>query len=91
MSLRSSSVIANGWALSPNRAGLIVKLDDVIRQNPGLNPQRYQPVLESSYMEYPDNSDHKVALPQKTDVLVLFVRKDLVQGRLAVACSKEIQ
>ena len=33
-------------------------------------------MLESPYVEYPDNSGYKVALPQETDALVLCVRND---------------
>ncbi len=65
------------WLGAFTEPGWIVKLDNVIKDNPDLNPQWYHPVLESSYMEYPDGSGKKVALPQETDVLVLFVRKDL--------------
>ncbi|MBW0000025.1 MAG: extracellular solute-binding protein [Verrucomicrobia bacterium] len=68
------------WLGAFTEPGWIVKLDDTIKQNPDLNPEWYHPVLVSSYMEYPDNSGHKVALPQETDVLVLFVRKDLFQN-----------
>lgn len=68
------------WLGAFTEPGWIVKLDDIIKQNPDLNPEWYHPVLVSSYMEYPDNSGHKVALPQETDVLVLFVRKDLFQN-----------
>ncbi|HEY0790649.1 MAG TPA: extracellular solute-binding protein [Chthoniobacterales bacterium] len=65
------------WLGAFTEPGWIVKLDSVIKDNPDLNPEWYHPVLVSSYMEYPDNSGHKVGLPQETDVLVLFVRKDL--------------
>ncbi|MBV9491469.1 MAG: hypothetical protein JO069_17365 [Verrucomicrobia bacterium] len=71
--------------------GWIVKLDGVIKQNPELKPQWHPPALETPYVEYPDNSGYKVALPQETDALVLFVRNDLFQGRSAIAYSKEIQ
>ena len=68
------------WLGALAEHGWIVKLDDIVRQNPGLNPPWYDPVIERAYMEYPDNSGHKVALPQEIDVLVLFVRKDLFQN-----------
>jgi multiple sugar transport system substrate-binding protein len=65
------------WLGAFTEPGWIVKLDDVIKQNPELDIKWYNPVLESSYQEYPDNSGHKVGLPEETDVQVLFVRKDL--------------
>jgi multiple sugar transport system substrate-binding protein len=68
------------WLGALTEPGWIVKLDDIIRRNPALNPPWYDPVIESAYMEYPDNSGHKVALPQETDVLVLFIRKDLFRN-----------
>ncbi|MBV9709670.1 MAG: extracellular solute-binding protein, partial [Ktedonobacteraceae bacterium] len=49
------------WLGAFTEPGWIVKLDDIIKQNPELNPEWYHPVLVSSYMEYPDNSGHKVA------------------------------
>ncbi|MBV9491265.1 MAG: extracellular solute-binding protein [Verrucomicrobia bacterium] len=65
------------WLGALAEAHWIVKLDDLVRQNPELAPRWYDPGLERAYTEYPDNSGHKVALPEEVDVLVLYVRKDL--------------
>lgn len=68
------------WLGALTERGWIVRLDDLIRRNPDLTPPWYDPVIESAYMEYPEDSGHKVALPQEIDVLVLFVRRDLFQN-----------
>ena len=67
------------WLGAFTEPGWIVKLDDVVKQNPELNIEWYNPVLRTSYQEYPDNSGHKVGFPEETDVLVVFARKDLFQ------------
>jgi multiple sugar transport system substrate-binding protein len=68
------------WLGAFTEPGWIVKLDPIIKSDPVLSKlQWYNPVLETSYMEYPDNSGQHVALPQETDVEALFVRKDLFQ------------
>jgi multiple sugar transport system substrate-binding protein len=67
------------WLGAFTEPGWIMKLDDVVKQNPELNIQWYNPVLRTSYQEYPDNSGHKVGFPEETDVLVIFARKDLFQ------------
>ncbi|MBV9392471.1 MAG: extracellular solute-binding protein [Verrucomicrobia bacterium] len=67
------------WLGAFTEPGWIVKLDDIVKQNPELNSEWYNPVLRTSYQEYPDNSGHKVGFPEETDVLVIFARKDLFQ------------
>src|SRR4030088_169907 len=70
------------WLGAFTEPGWIVKLDPIIKSDPALSKLKwYDPVLETSYMEYPDNSGQHVALPQETDVQALFVRKDLFQDQ----------
>jgi multiple sugar transport system substrate-binding protein len=43
------------WLGAFTEPGWIVKLDDVIKKNPELDIKWFDPVLESSYQEYPNN------------------------------------
>lgn len=64
--------------------GSIVRLNSVIQSTPQLrkaNNSWASPVVRWSYMTYPYQSQNLYGLPQEGDVLVLYVRKDLVDNR----------
>lgn len=55
----------------------IVKISDLIKDNPELDIEWYDPVVVNSYMVYPDGSDQLWGLPEEGDVILLYVRQDL--------------
>ncbi len=56
----------------------IVKLNDIIAQNKGLQVEWYSPTVRETYMTYPDGSDQVWGLPQEADTIALFLRKDML-------------
>ncbi|MCC6801863.1 MAG: extracellular solute-binding protein [Anaerolineae bacterium] len=66
------------WLGAFAEAGWIVKLSDLFDQYPQFDLEVYDPVVRSTYQTYPDGSDEIWGLPQEADVIVLFVRKDLL-------------
>lgn len=66
------------WLGAFAEPGWIVNMNDIIAENPELDIAWYNPIVVSTYMTYPDGSDRLWGLPQEGDVMVLFVRKDLL-------------
>ena len=68
------------WLGAFAEPGWIVQLNDIINNNPELkNVEWYDPVVKSGYMAYPDGTNDLWGLPQEGDVIVLYVRKDMLQ------------
>ncbi len=65
------------WLGAFSEPGWIVNINEIIKENPELDIEWYDPVVKESYMVYPDGSDQLWGFPQEADVIVLFVRKDL--------------
>lgn len=76
------------WLGAFAEPGWIVKLNDVIKENPELNIEWYDKVVVDTYMTYPDGTDQLWGLPQEGDVIVLFVRKDLFSDPKEMAAFK---
>lgn len=71
------------WLGSFAEPGWIVQLNDVIKNNPELgNIELYDPVVKSGYMTYPDGTDDLWGLPLEGDIIVLYVRKDMLENPL---------
>ena len=65
------------WLGALSEPGWIVKLNDIIAQNPELDLKYWSEVARASYSAYPDGSDNVWGFVQEGDVLILYVRKDL--------------
>lgn len=57
----------------------VVKIDDLLKEQPGLTPEWYSPVISATYQTYPDGSEQLWGLPQEGDVVALYVRKDMLE------------
>lgn len=69
------------WLGTFAEPGWIVQLNDVIKDNPELsNIEWYDPVVKSGYMTYPDGTDDLWGLPLEGDIIVLYVRKDMLEN-----------
>ena len=66
------------WLGAFAEPGWIVNMNEIIADNPELDIAWYNPIVVSTYMTYPDGTDQYWGLPQEGDVMVLFVRKDLL-------------
>ncbi|PKP74539.1 MAG: sugar ABC transporter substrate-binding protein [Alphaproteobacteria bacterium HGW-Alphaproteobacteria-6] len=67
------------WLGALAQPGWILNLNDVIKNNPGLQLDWYSKAVVDTYMTYPDGSDQIWGLPQEGDVEALFVRKDMLE------------
>jgi multiple sugar transport system substrate-binding protein len=68
------------WLGALSEPGWIVQLNDIIDESEILSKTEwYDPIVEKSYMAYPDGSTTYWGLPQEGDVLVLYVRKDMLE------------
>lgn len=78
------------WLGAFAEPGWIVNLNDIIKENPELNNiEWFDPVVKKAYMTYPDGTDQLWGLPQEGDVLVLYVRKDMLLDPNERAAFKE--
>ncbi|AWN15418.1 extracellular solute-binding protein [Salinisphaera sp. LB1] len=59
--------------------GWILKLNDIIDQNPDLNIDWYSDIVTDGYMAYPQGEKSIYGLPQEGDVMVMYVRKDMLE------------
>lgn len=66
------------WLGAFAEPGWIIKISDLFAEHPEFDLEVYDPVARSTYQVYPDGSDDIWGLPQEGDVIVLFVRKDLL-------------
>ena len=67
------------WLGGFSAPGWIVKLNDMIEENPKLKATDwYDPIVVDTYMSYPLGSDNYWGFPLEGDTLALFVRKDLL-------------
>ncbi len=67
------------WLGALAKPGWILKLNDVISQNKGLQIPWFSQTVIDTYMRYPDGSSDIWGLPQEGDTVALYVRKDLVE------------
>jgi len=65
------------WLGAFAEPGWIVRISDLLEDNPELDMEWYDDVVVNSYMVYPDGSDELWGLPEEGDVVVLYVRQDL--------------
>ena len=65
------------WLGAFAEPGWIVRISDLLEDNPELDIEWYDDVVVDTYMTYPDGSDELWGLPEEGDVIVLFVRQDL--------------
>ena len=65
------------WLGAFAEPGWIVRISDLLEDNPELDIEWYDDVVVNTYMVYPDGSDELWGLPEEGDVIVLFVRQDL--------------
>ncbi len=77
------------WLGAFAEPGWIVKLNDVIDKNPELKNIKWaDPVVQKGYMNYPDGSSDIWGLPQEADIIVLYVRKDMLEDPKEQAAFK---
>lgn len=67
------------WLGALAQPGWILQLDDIIARNKNLQLDWYSQTVVDTYMTYPDGSDKHWGLPQEGDVIVLYVRKDMLE------------
>lgn len=67
------------WLGALAQPGWILNLNDVIKNNPGLQLDWYSKAVVDTYMTYPDGTDQIWGLPQEGDVEAMFVRKDMLE------------
>ncbi|PKN95784.1 MAG: sugar ABC transporter substrate-binding protein [Chloroflexi bacterium HGW-Chloroflexi-7] len=65
------------WLGAFAEPGWIVNVSDLIKEEPELDIEWYDPVIVKTYMVYPDGSDQLWGLPEEGDVIILYVRQDL--------------
>jgi len=65
------------WLGAFAEPGWIVNISNLIKEEPELDIEWYNPVVKNSYMVYPDGSDQLWGLPEEGDVIILYVRQDL--------------
>src|SRR5699024_5013621 len=68
------------WLGALARPNWIVKLDPIIAKNPDLDVKRFSSTIDKAYQIYPDGSSEKWGFPQEGDILVLYVRKDMLEN-----------
>jgi multiple sugar transport system substrate-binding protein len=73
-------VVDSQWLGALSEPGWIVKISDVIKENPELDIEWWDPVVKNTYQVYPDGSNELWGFPEEGDVIVLYVRKDLFQA-----------
>ncbi len=67
------------WLGAFAEPGWITNLNNIIKENPELSKiEWFDPIVKKAYMTYPDGTNHLWGLPQEGDVLVLYVRKDML-------------
>lgn len=67
------------WLGAFAKPGWISNMNEIVAQHEDLQKiEWFDPIVEKAYMAYPDGSDQLWGLPQEGDVLVLYVRKDLL-------------
>lgn len=76
------------WLGAFAEPGWIVDIDELIKENPELDIEWYDPVVEKSYINYPDGTDEMWGLPQEGDAQVLYVRQDLFSDPAEMAAFK---
>ena len=67
------------WLGALAEPGWIVRLNDIIAENPELDIQ-FEEAAAIGYRIYPDGSDNIYGFPQEGDTIALFVRQDLMIG-----------
>jgi multiple sugar transport system substrate-binding protein len=86
------------WLGAFAEPGWIVNISDLIANGipdmgidpqPGLDIEPYSSVVRDTYQIYPDGSDQVWGLPQEGDVIVLFVRTDIVNDPDEMAAFAE--
>ena len=65
------------WLGALAEPGWIVRLNDIIAENPDLDIQ-FEEAAAIEYRIYPDGSDNIYGFPQEGDTIALFVRQDLM-------------
>ena len=77
------------WLGALSEPGWIVNVSDLIKENPELDIEWYDPVVVNTYMEYPEGSKNYWGLPEEGDTIALFVRKDLFNDPDEIKAFKE--
>jgi multiple sugar transport system substrate-binding protein len=67
------------WLGAFAKPGWISSVNDIISKDEAFkNIEWFNPVVKKGYMTFPDGSDQLWGLPQEGDVMVLYVRKDML-------------
>lgn len=68
------------WLGALSSAGWIVSVNELMKDIDELQKlEWWDPIITAAYQAYPDYSDNLWGFPQEGDVLLLYVRKDLVE------------
>jgi multiple sugar transport system substrate-binding protein len=68
------------WIGALAQPGWIVKLNDIIKENPELDVKWYADSVRKTYQIYPDGSDQVWGFPEESDTIALFIRKDMLDN-----------
>src|SRR5215212_9447516 len=68
------------WLGALAEPGWIVRLNDIIAENPGLDIG-FEEAAAIGYRIYPDGSDNIYGFPQEGDTIALYVRQDLMSDQ----------
>jgi multiple sugar transport system substrate-binding protein len=77
------------WLGALSSAGWLMKANDIIKDSSSLKKlEWWDPILSAAYQSYPDYSNELWGFPEEGDVLVMYVRKDLVENSANQAAFK---
>jgi multiple sugar transport system substrate-binding protein len=66
------------WLGALSEPGWIVNVNDIIEEHPELDIEWYSEIVGVGYQEYPMYSGIRWGFPQAGDVVVMFVRRDML-------------
>ncbi len=77
------------WLGALSEPGWIVNVDEIIEEHPELDIEWYSEIVGVGYQEYPMYSGIRWGFPQAGDVVVMFVRRDMLHDEAERAAFLE--
>jgi multiple sugar transport system substrate-binding protein len=82
-------IVDSQWLGALAEPKWIVNVNELIKENPELKTEWYDPLVIKSYMEYPEETGAFWGLPEEGDTIALFIRKDLFHDPAEQKAFKE--
>jgi multiple sugar transport system substrate-binding protein len=82
-------IVDSQWLGALAEPKWIVNVNELIKENPELKTEWYDPLVVKSYMEYPEETGAFWGLPEEGDTIALFIRKDLFHDPAEQRAFKE--